>query len=219
MTEMPTLLMYPPGQIQNRRIQQRSEDIDYIAGGKDGQKRPRVISAVEREQCKEQRVQQLADQRGSIVAQPKEPASVAGLFLREGPPFVVEPHIEHLADGINCERGNQHPGGAGEDFPDGPHGPVALGGYVQEPALAQQQEEKGSEHTDPHGPVRLLFPFTFGEDVRDKKGDGKKHISQCLLHAESMDEQQHLDVGQYRRDGGQTVEPRLSKKTIRKKRH
>ena len=87
---------------------------------------------------------------------------ISEFFLREGPPFVVEPYVEELADGIDRQRGKQHSGGAGEDGFDGRHGPVAFSRYVQKPALTQQQEEKRSENADPYGPVGGFFPFAFG---------------------------------------------------------
>lgn len=53
--------MYPPGQIENRSVQQRGEDVDHVAGGEDGQERLCIVSAVKGEQCEKQRVQNLAD--------------------------------------------------------------------------------------------------------------------------------------------------------------
>lgn len=132
---------------------------------------------------------------------------------------MIKPYIEHLAYGIDEKGGDQHSGGAGEDLTDGAKSPVAFRRDVQQPALAEQQKEQGGEHTDPHCPIGLLFSFTFGQNVRDQESHGKKYVSKSLFHSEGIDQNQHLDISQYRSDGRQTVQTGLAEEAVCRKRH
>ena len=84
-------------QIYGGRVQQRREDENHVAGQEDRDERGNVVCAEERKEREQQRVDDLADQRGARVAQPQKRAAVASVLLGERPPFMVKPHVESLA--------------------------------------------------------------------------------------------------------------------------
>ena len=87
--------MHPFRQIDERRVQYRADRFKQIRCQNDFQKNPRGIQSVKCDGREDKRIQQLADERRTIVAQPKH-LRARQLVLDE----MVSPHIMELADDV-----------------------------------------------------------------------------------------------------------------------
>ena len=87
--------MHPFRQIDERRVQYRADRFKQIRCQNDFQKNPRGIQSVKCEGREDKRIQQLADERRTVVAQPQH-LRARQLVLDE----MVSPHIMELADDV-----------------------------------------------------------------------------------------------------------------------
>ena len=151
----------PAGGIDSWRIGQTGKNEDDIAGPGDGEQSRKRVGTVKSAEGKEQGVEQLGNECGAIVAQPKIAASVTGKFGAPLPPAMVKPDVKALNNGVDNQAGEHHPGCVGKNSLDVWKGPVAAIRCIQQPGLGNDDKHKRGYNTDINGPGGFLAAGNF----------------------------------------------------------
>ena len=80
---------------------------------------------------------------------------------------------------------------------DGRRHPVRLAGRVEQPRLAEAQEEDRDEKAQENSLICGLFTFALTQDVGDEERYGKKYVAQRLLNTEGAHHHEGLDIGEH----------------------
>ena len=95
---------------------------------------------------------------------------------------------------------------------------ISLIRCIQEPELADYEEEDRGEYPDGDRFVGGAFPLALRQYVRNKERHRERQIPQRLRPSEGLYYQQHLDIRDDSRDRRQGVKPRSSEELVGDKR-
>ena len=129
-----------------------------------------------------------------------------GPLFRKVPPFVIEPDIKELADGIGRKARKHQSGRIGKDRTDRGTCKIAFAGRIQKPGLTDQNEDRRGCDTEINRALCFLFAVVFTEDIRDEKGGSKQDIAEGHLKTEGIDNDQYLNVCGNSCDHGPQIE-------------
>lgn len=198
------------GEVHERCVHQRCHDEDAVAENQDFDNRIPREHTCEGEQVEYHHIDELAYERGAVVAQPQETLLVAELLFGPFPPGVVGPHVEQFAYGVGEQASKHHAGRIGKYGTDGPGHGVALGGDVQEPALGNQDERDVCEDADFDAAASLFFAENFAHDVGREEGRSENDVAERGVEPEGVYQNKHLDVGGDGADDGPSEDTLLA---------
>jgi len=132
---------------------------------------------------------------------------------------VIEPYIEALGYGIDDKAGYHHSGSIGEDGLYVGEGPVFSIWLIQEPGLGDDDEADGGHDSHIYGLISFFFAMVFTDDISNQEGGCKKNIAQGLGHAESVNQNQNLNIGTDGCKNGPAGKSFGTEKTVPEKNH
>ena len=132
---------------------------------------------------------------------------------------MIEEHIEPLNDGVDHKAADDQSGSIGKNGVDGGRCPIAAVGCVKQPGLRDDHKGKGSQNADGDRFRCRFFSLSLAEDIRDQKGGSEQDVPQRLLHAESRNDDQDLDIGGDGGENGPAIKTLLAEVSEGKEHH
>ena len=148
--------MHPFRQIDERRVQYRADRLEQIRRQDDFQKHSRGIQAVKCDSGEDKRIQQLTDERRTIVAQPKH-LRAWQLVLDE----MVSPHVMKLADNIRDGRTRHDSRHDAEQRLQRLLREIAFTGREKQRERHENRQRQHADETDERGQCGVFFRVVF----------------------------------------------------------
>lgn len=201
-----------PRQVNEGRVQKACGDVNHVAGNCDGNERACVKDAGKGKDVENRDVNRLAQQCGSVVAQPQKGALVSAKLFGKGPPLFVEVDVQEFACGKADKACGDDARSVGEEVLQVLKGKVVGRRRVKAPYRGKENKGGAGRDSQEDSPACLLLSVELAQKVGGQKGRRKERVSQRLLHSKGVHQNGNFDISENRahRDPGKNSA--LSKK-------